>query len=108
MHKIQNYAIFKPLFNSSGIVYFQCHYAKWIVDSVYTASAWAGKQKYPPSLLSFGFEDRGRGASLFPGGALWILCGKAPAPALMRVKGMGLLPVLVMTLPSPPPPQALL
>ena len=47
MHKIQNYAIFKPLFNSSGIVYFQCYNAKWIVDSVYTTSTQAGKQKYP-------------------------------------------------------------
>ena len=57
MHKIWNYAIFKPLFNSSGIVYFQCHYAKWIVDSVYTASTWAGKQKYPPFCSHLGLRS---------------------------------------------------
>lgn len=47
----QNYAISKSLSNSSGIVYFQCCYAKWIVDSVYTITTWAGKQKYPPSQI---------------------------------------------------------
>ena len=97
MHKIWNYVIFKPLFNSSGIVYFQCHYAKWIVDSVYTGRACAGKQKYPPFCSHLGLRSL---AVAWRG--LWILCGEAPAPALMRVQGVRLLSVLVMTLPSPP------
>lgn len=36
MHKIQNYAISKRLFNSSGIVYSRCCYAEWARGSVYT------------------------------------------------------------------------
>lgn len=35
MHKIQNYAISKRLFNSSGIVYSRQCAAEWVTGSVY-------------------------------------------------------------------------
>lgn len=52
MHKIKNYAISKPLFNSSGIVYFiYCHIhiiVYYTQDSIYRIYTWTSKQKDTP------------------------------------------------------------